>query len=341
MATKDIKHLLDAIIGDDSDKDSDEDGNETVVAKALIKPAAFNSDEFREKLSLCVLKDIVSAMMHDETKDLDEMIDQSIMQHIRDDYRGTCFGYLCRARNKIQSPILSSIVQEIEDKTKMVKEGVEEGTEEATDAVNNPEQTTADMLKTVTNYDELRAKLKDEVSKKVVNDVAKVITKSNDAPVFDNIDTKLKKIDNTNDEEPGEGESGMDTGAPEEDMESTGMDETDPMDEGTDENTPPTDEGMEENSDTETPPPPPQPENDQEDTTGNGANPIDTTNNTGAASESLIMRMTGNIVTEFACKRQPITTEEGINRAIITFCIGEMDALMNYDMAKTIVTKYL
>lgn len=302
MATKDIKSLLDDIIGD-KDSSSKEDGTETVVAKALIKPTHFNSDNFREKLSLCVLKDIICAMMHDETKDLDEMIDSSIMKHIHDDYKGTCFGYLCRARDRIQNPILGNIVQEIENKTRMVKEGVEEGKPEATDAVNNPEQTTADILDTVNNYDQLRALLKEKVTNDVVNDVAKVITKSNDAPVFDNIDTKLKKIDNTNDDEGDKEGANPQEGTPDE------------------ANAAP------------------------EDTGGAGATTPDVTpadtNAPSAATESLIMRMTGTIVTEYALNKTPISTDEGINRAIVIYCLGEMDALFDYDRSKSIVARYL
>ena len=307
MASSDIKHLLDSIIGEKEDSPK-EDGTGAIVAKAIIKPQSFNSDNFREKLSLCVLKDIICAMMHDETKDLDSMIDDSITRHIHNDYKGTCFGYLCKARDRLQSPILGNIIQELNTKVKMVKEGVEEGSPEASDAVTNPEQTTADILNTVDNYDDLRAKLKEEVSKKVVNDVAKVITKSNDAPVFDNIDTKLKKVDNTND------------GA--EDKEGN------PENTENQENTEQTDAGVTSNN--------------QEDASTEVATPPDANATASTTtSESLILRMTGNIVTEYACNRKPISTDEGMNRAIITFCIGEMDALFNYDRARTIVTRYL
>ena len=303
MASSDIKHLLDSIIGEKDN--SPEDGVGSVVTKTIIKPQSFNSDNFREKLSLCVLKDIICAMMHDETKDLDSMIDESIMNHIHNDYKGTCFGYLCKARDRLQSPILGNIIQELNTKVKTIKEGVEEGSEEASDAALNPTQTTSDILNTVNNYDELRAKLKEEVSKKVVDDVAKVITKSNDAPVFDNIDTKLKKVDNTNDGE--------------EDI--NGNPET--------ENETPTENNAEGVT-----------SNEQEDTSSQAATPPDA-NTPNVASESLILRMTGNIVTEYACNQKPISTDEGMNRAIITYCIGEMDALFKYDMARTIVAKYL
>lgn len=274
----DIKNLLDAIIGE---KDHKADENHAVITKTIVKPVTFDSCNFREKLSLCVLKDVISAMMHDDTKDINDMIDDSIIKHINDDYKGTCFGYLCKARDRLQSPVLGNIVQEIEDKTTELKEGVENGDETAINSIKEPETTTADILKTVNSYDELREKLKDKVFKQVVDNVAGVIKKGNDAPVFDNIDTKLKKVDNNNDDE------------------SSNAEEEAPV-----ETTPP---GFDET----------------------------------ATNESSIMVMTGKIVTEYAINKTPISVDEGLSRAIITYCIGEMDALFDYDRSRRIVAKYL
>jgi hypothetical protein len=272
----DIKRLLDEII-DDTDHQKNTGDNVPVVHQPVthsMNRATFDADTFREKLSLCVLKDIICAMMHDETKDLTGMIDDSIIKHIHDDYNGTCFGYLCKARDRLQSPILGDVVQEIEDKTADVETDINDsGVVDDTNA--NPEIVTKDLLKNVSNYDELRRKLKEEVSRKVVNDVTKVITKSNDAPVFDNIDTSLKKVDNTNNEE-------------------------NPVEAG---NTPPTEQPV--------------------------------------ATESVILTMCSSIVTEQAILGNHISTDEGINRAIITYCIGEMDALFKQDRSRTIVRKYL
>lgn len=274
-----IKRLLDEII-DDGDHQKNTGPNVPVVHQPVthnMTAATFDAGNFREKLSLCVLKDIISAMMHDETEDLGGMIDSSIMRHIHDDYKGTCFGYLSKARDNLQSPILGDVIQEIEEKvdeveTDINKNGVVD------DAVNNkPEIVTKDLLNDVRNYDELRQRLKDEVSRKVVNDVTKVITKSNDAPVFDNIDTSLKKVDST------------DTGG------------ENPTEGG---NTPPEEAG-------------------------------------NVASESVILTMTSSIVTEQAILGNRISTDEGINRAIITYCIGEMDALFKHDRSRSIVRKYL
>ena len=200
-------------------------------------PQTFDAGKFREKLSLYVLKDIICAMMHDETKDLDGMIDQSIMRHIHDDYNTTCYGYLCKSRDKLNSPILSDIVQEIDSKTMTVQMKVVDRQDDSftADAENLKEE-----LKNIDNYDELREKLKEIVTNKVVNDVAKVLTQSNDAPVFTDLDDKLAEKK---------------------------------------ENKLKTDE--------------------------------ETTN------ESVILRMSGQFVSEAAMAGKPISTEEGMNRAII------------------------
>ena len=58
--------------------------------------------------------------MHDDTRDLDCMIDESIMRHIHNNYKGSCYGYLCNARDRLKSPLIGDIVQEIDDKTNEV-----------------------------------------------------------------------------------------------------------------------------------------------------------------------------------------------------------------------------
>lgn len=194
----DIKGMLDSII-DGANNKFPNTVNSTMHQNMGVKqPQTFDAGKFREKLSMYVLKDIISAMMHDETKDLDGMIDQSIMQHIRDEYGCGCYGYLCKARDKANppSPLLSDIVQEVEDKTERVTEKVSETQDDAftQDVANMKEE-----LPEIQNYEELRKKLRDIVSRKVVDDVAKEITQSNDAPVFDDLDDKLaaKKTDTT------------------------------------------------------------------------------------------------------------------------------------------------
>ena len=87
--------------------------------------------------------------------------------------------------------VFGNIVQEIDEKCKCACEA-------ACRTKNVQEAATADakeLLDGVENYDQLRDKLKKEVSQQVVDDVVKVITKSAEAPVF-NIDDKVKVVDN-------------------------------------------------------------------------------------------------------------------------------------------------
>lgn len=197
----DIKAKLDAIInntpygGDSSIVNPDTDANgfstgmTTKVDKNLI----------RERLSLAVLSDIIHAMMHDETnEDLDRMIDDRIMAHIQNDYRGTCSSYLCKAYKNTNDDTIANIIQEIEDHTDKVAKSLED-TNSSED--ENGEINTSDLLAGVDNYEELRKRLKEEVSKRVVNDVAKVIGRKGDSPTFEGIDDKLQKMDEKDDNE--------------------------------------------------------------------------------------------------------------------------------------------
>ena len=186
----DIKGMLDAIIDGANNKFPNTVNSTINQNPGTPMPTTFDAGKFREKLSLYVLKDIISAMMHDETKDLNGMIDQSIMQHIRDDYGDTCYGYLCKSRDKLNSPLLSDIIQEIDEKTMRIQSKVvdrqdDSATEEAEDM--------KDELKNIENYDDFRKKIKEIIANKVVNDVANVVKTSDDAPVFDNLDDKLKE----------------------------------------------------------------------------------------------------------------------------------------------------
>lgn len=257
----DIKSLLDSIIDDTNN--SFQKKNDIVVKNNSVgavhhhnnfHPVTFDAGKFREKLSLYVLKDLICAMMHDETTDLDGMIDESIQRHIHNDYNGTCYGYLCNARDRLKSPLIGDIIQEIDDKT----EEVEDALNNTKDAdLMNGEIDTKELLKNVDNYDTFRDKLKEQVSKKVVNDVSGVITQRNDAPVFDDLDEELTKTDKD-----------------------------------------------------------------------------DVTN------ESVILRICGSIVTESAIAKKPISTEEGLNKAIVEYCIAEMDYLFKADPKVSIYAKY-
>lgn len=153
----------------------------------------FDKGAFREKLSLYVLKDIVCAMLDENIDNVDDMIDKSIMKHIRDNYDGSCYGYLCHARDRLGNPdmnIFGNIIQEINNKCNIACEATIRTKNVQEAAVSDAKE----LLKDVENYEQLQAKLKEEVSKQVVDDVVKVITKSSDAPVF-NIDDKIKVVD--------------------------------------------------------------------------------------------------------------------------------------------------
>ena len=217
-------------------------------------PVTFDAGKFREKLSLYVLKDLICAMMHDETTDLDGMIDESIQRHIHDDYNGTCYGYLCNARDRLKSPLIGDIIQEIDDKTEEVEDELNDTKDED---LMNGEIDTAELLKDVPDYDTFRDKLKEQVSQKVVEDVSGVIEQRNDVPVFYDLDKELEKTD---------------------------------------------------------------------------ANDV--------TNESVILRICGSIVTESAIAKKPISTEEGLNKAIIEYCIAEMDYLFKADPKVSIYAKY-
>lgn len=248
----DIKGILDAIIDGETNKFPN-DINTTLHQNPGVKtPETIDAGKFREKLSLYVLKDIISAMMHDETKDLDGMIDQSILAHIRDCYGCGCYDYLCKSRDKLNSPILSDVIQEIDEKTMSIQSKV---VDREDDVYTADAEDLKENLKEIDNYEELRKQLKDVVSKKVVDDVAKVITTSNDAPVFDDLDEKL--VEKKEEEIPLESE--------------------------------------------------------------------DTTN------ESTILKMTGNIIAEGAILGIEIPHADGMNAAIIEYCLCEMDYLFKMD----------
>ena len=194
----DIKAKLEAIInntpygGDSSivNPDTSANGFSTGMTQKADK------NLIRERLSLAVLSDIIHAMMHDETnEDLDEMIDDRIMAHIQNDYKGTCSSYLCKAYKNTDDETIGNIVQEIENQTEEVAKSLEDPNDNDTEEID-----TSDLLSGVENYEELRERLKEEVSKRVVNDVAKVIGRKGDSPTFEGIDEKLQKADENNDD---------------------------------------------------------------------------------------------------------------------------------------------
>ena len=194
----DIKAKLEAIINNTPYGGDSSIANPDTTANGFSTGMTQKADKnlIRERLSLAVLSDIIHAMMHDETnEDLDEMIDDRIMAHIQNDYKGTCLSYLCKAYKNTDDETIGNIVQEIENQTEEVAKSLEDPNDNDTEEID-----TSDLLSGVENYEELRERLKEEVSKRVVNDVAKVIGRKSDSPTFDDIDEKLQKADEKNDD---------------------------------------------------------------------------------------------------------------------------------------------
>jgi hypothetical protein len=193
----DIKAKLEAIINNTPYGGDSSIANPDTSANGFSTGMTQKADKnlIRERLSLAVLSDIIHAMMHDETnEDLDEMIDERIMAHIQNDYKGTCLSYLCKAYKNTDDETIGNIVQEIENQTEEVAKSLEDPND------STEEIDTSDLLSGVEDYEELRQRLKEEVSKRVVNDVAKVIGRKSDSPTFDDIDEKLQKADEKNDD---------------------------------------------------------------------------------------------------------------------------------------------
>lgn len=193
----DIKDMLDNIIDGANNKFPNTVNSTMHQNMGTRQPQTFDAGQFREKLSLYVLHDLISAMMHDDTKDIDGMIDASIMQHIRDDYGCGCYDYLCKCRDNTNSRVLDTVVQEIDDKTEEVTEKVSDTQD---DAITNDMENLEKELPGIDSYQKLREKLRKFVSAKVVEDVAKEVKDSTAAPDFSNLDkhVAVEKTDETN-----------------------------------------------------------------------------------------------------------------------------------------------
>lgn len=172
------------------------DGSTGNTTPGMVRPTAsnytitFDPQAYKEKLSFYVLRDIICAMSANDTKDIDELIDQCIMKHINDNYDGTCFGYLNNAKNRTNSPLLGSVIQEIEDYTAEAQKKFDQTHEQPKEI---DQMTVKEIMDNVENYDTLMEKVGKKTSDEVVDKVVGVITKSKDAPVFDGIDDKLTK----------------------------------------------------------------------------------------------------------------------------------------------------
>lgn len=258
----DIKSMLDSIINDTNNSYTGVVDNPIANAIDYGNTDTFNKAAYREKLSKVVIKDLLSAMMNDETKNLDAVIDASIMRHINDNYNGSCYTWLSTASKSLNgSPLVTSVIQEINAKTDACAQKICESKDAsiADDAVS-----VKDLLRDVSNYDELRERIKEVVTEKVVKDVAGVITAKNDAPVFDDIDDKFKNNEVGEEEEDGE------------------------------------------------------------------------------LTESVIVNVAGSIVTEFAVEhKQRLSTDEGITRAIVEYCVNEVDILFKLHPRYDIYTRYM
>lgn len=184
----DIKSLLDGIIERTDNSYSTSETDTTNLNPSLT----FDKGAFREKLSLGVLRDIVSMMMDGHTEDVDGMIDKAILDHIRNDYDG-CYDYLCKARDKTSnpsSPMLSDIIQEIDDMTYNAEKKI---TLTKDDSAINDTIDPLELEKSVDSYAEFREKIRRKVADKIINSVAAEIVGSNDAPTFrDTLDENLE-----------------------------------------------------------------------------------------------------------------------------------------------------
>ncbi len=288
----DIKDLLDDIIKT-TDKSFEDKHKASEDASEHEK---FDKVNFREKLSLYVLKDLISAMMHDDTKDLDGMIDQTIMRHINTNYGGSCYGYLKSSCDKLKSPLIGDIIMEINNRC-------DEAEEEVT-LNKNPDKVvkeaalkTKELLDGCENYDEFRQRLMNKVSKDIVDDVTNVVVNGNEAPVFDDLDASLNK----------KSKEKKDKDEKEEENE----------EEKAEENTLPETQDQQPDQASETP-------------------------NEEVKSESVILKMSEAIITEsYVKEHRKMSTEEGLNRAIIEYCIVQMDGLFKQNPKQDGFDRYL
>ena len=194
----DIKDLLDGIIertntAYPASANNVTSGNLGALHK-VNTPTTFDKGAFKEKLAMYVLKDVIQAMMMDDTSDLDNTIDTAILRHMKDDCGCSCYNYLSNARHKLKSDLLGDIIQEIDDKTEEVAAKVSITKDPSVaDQVDVKE-----ILKNVDNYDDFTKLMKEKTSSQVVEQMKNVILKSNDAPAFDGdkIDQKIGNPDN-------------------------------------------------------------------------------------------------------------------------------------------------
>lgn len=270
----DIKDLLDGVI-----KDTDNSYNDEKAPKNdSVSHDKFDKLGYRDKLSMFVLKDIICAMMHDETKDLDGMIDDTIMRHIKTNYGGSCYSYLTKACKDLQSPLIGDIIMELNKTCDEVEQEVCL-TKDGETCFKEACLKTKELLKNCDNYDEFRAKVKKLVSDKIVDDVTSVIVNGDEAPTFEDVDNLVKKQSKTDKQEK---------------------------------------DAAEQNADTSTEP------------------------DESPKQESVILKLCDAIVSESYIENNvKMSTEEGLNRAIVEYCIVQMDGLFNQNSNYDAFSKYI
>lgn len=247
---------------------------------AVSQNVTFDKDAVKEQLAFGIIKDMTKAMMHDEKLSNEKMLDDSIMDHVSNDYKGTCFGYLNDAKKRLKSPLLEDIIEKIEEYAIM-----EEADFKEKGYVADNHKINTDILKDNPDYKTFREKLTKETSNMVVEDVANAITKSQDTPVF-NVDDKIKPVSSEEElkDETGEGPATIS-------------------------------------------------EEEQELQTA----PVEDFAN---VSESAILTMTGTIVSESYANGSPMTTEQGMEKAICEYCVQQLCFLFK-DTSKSPFDKLL
>lgn len=184
----DIKSMLDDII-DRTNKSypasasSVTTGNLGAIHK-VNGPTTFDKGAYKEKLAMYVLKDVIQAMMMDDTSDLDNTIDTAIMRHMHDDCGCGCYNYLSNARHRLKSDLIGDIIQEIDSKADEVDNKIKE-TKDPSIANQVTKEDIKAMLDNVENYEDFTKLLAEKTANQVVKQMTDVIKDSNKAPVFD------------------------------------------------------------------------------------------------------------------------------------------------------------
>jgi hypothetical protein len=186
----DIKNMLDDII-DRTNKsypasaENVKDGNLGALHK-INAPTTFDKGAFKEKLAMYVLKDVIQAMMVDDTSDLDNTIDTSILRHMNDDCGCGCYNYLKNAKERLKSDLIGDIIQEIDAKTDEVAKKVSDTKDPS--VANDVD--VKDLLKNVDDYEEFTKLLTEKTTNQVVDQMKKVIVGSNRGPVWNDKDVE-------------------------------------------------------------------------------------------------------------------------------------------------------